>query len=160
MIFAITPPQIEQVILRIEADADGKPALMLKKHGGAKVMKDIRFAAPVAYGKDVAVTVRWHPDGRIDVTATVGCTSSMPLSEDSRRCRIHRPGRQGQYFQSAHRLRKAAARPRRAPGRLAIAPRLYNSARDGARGGKLVGLRLMEGTRACASRFRFSRPVC
>jgi hypothetical protein len=80
MIFAITPPQIEQVILQIEADADGKPALMLKKHGGAQVMKDIRFAAPVAYGKDVAVTVRWHPDGRIDVTAG-GRTQSMTLSK-------------------------------------------------------------------------------
>jgi hypothetical protein len=80
MIFAIAPPQIEQVILQIQADADGKPALMLRKHGGAKVMKDIRLAAPVAYGKDVAVTVRWHPDGRIDVTAG-GRTSSMPLSK-------------------------------------------------------------------------------
>lgn len=80
MIFAITPPQIEQVIVQIQADADGKPALMLKKHGGAKVMKDIRFAAPVAYGKDVAVTMRWHPNGRIDVTAG-GRTHSMPLSK-------------------------------------------------------------------------------
>ena len=79
MIFAITPPRIEQVILQIEADAGGKPALMLKKHGGAKAMKDIRFAVPVAYGKDVAVVVRWHPNGRIDVTAG-GRTQSMPLS--------------------------------------------------------------------------------
>lgn len=78
-IFAITPPQIEQVILQVEADADGKPALMLKKHGGGKVIPDIRFA-PIAYGKDVAVTVRWHPNGRIDVTSG-GRTQGMNLSK-------------------------------------------------------------------------------
>lgn len=80
MIFAITPPQIEQVILQLQADADGKPELILKKHGGGEVIPDIRFAVPVAYGKDVAVTVRWHPNGRIDVTAG-GRTRSMPLSK-------------------------------------------------------------------------------
>ena len=79
-IFAVPPPQVEQVILEIQADADGKPALVLRKHGGAKVMPDIRFAMPVTYGKDVALTVRWHPNGRIDVTAG-GRTQSMPLSK-------------------------------------------------------------------------------
>ena len=79
LVFALPMPKIEQVILRIEAGANGRPELTLKKHGGPKLVPDIRFAAPVAYGKDVVVVVRWHPDGRIDVTAG-GRTQGMALS--------------------------------------------------------------------------------
>jgi hypothetical protein len=77
--FSVPRPAIELALLHIEDDGDGKPVLLLKKYGGPKVVPDVRFPGPVAYGKDVAVTVRWNGAGRIEVTAA-GKTAVMTLS--------------------------------------------------------------------------------
>lgn len=77
--FAVPRPAIEIAMLHIEDDGNGKPVLLLKKHGGPKVVPEVRFPLALAWGKDVAVTVRWTPAGRIDVAAG-GATRSITLS--------------------------------------------------------------------------------
>jgi hypothetical protein len=70
----------EAVLLRLGANGNGGAELVMRKSGGARAGQDIRFAVPVAYGKDVPVVVRWHPNGRIDVTAG-GRTHNMTMSK-------------------------------------------------------------------------------
>jgi hypothetical protein len=82
--FSVPRPAIEQVLLHIEDDGKGKPVLLLKKYGGSKVVEDMRFPVDVAYGKDVAVTVRWmrrNGAGRIEVT-TARTTAVINLSKE------------------------------------------------------------------------------
>jgi hypothetical protein len=77
--FAVPRPAIEIAMLHVEDDGKGRPVLLLKKHGGPRPVPDIRFQLPLAWGKDVAVTMRWTRAGRIDVTAG-GKTQSLTLT--------------------------------------------------------------------------------
>jgi hypothetical protein len=69
----------EQVLLHIEDDGNGRPVLLLKKYGGARVVPDMRFPVSLAYGKPVAVTISWNGRGEISAGAG-GKTNRMSLS--------------------------------------------------------------------------------
>jgi hypothetical protein len=68
----------ETVMLRLEDD-NGKPALVLRKYGGAKPADDIRFAVRVAYGQEIPVTIAWSASGEVSASAG-GQQNRMTLS--------------------------------------------------------------------------------
>ena len=67
----------ESVLLRLQEN-DARLELIMRKGGGARNGQELRFTMPGSYGRDMAVVVRWHADGRFDVTAG-GRTHSLPM---------------------------------------------------------------------------------